>query len=361
MNKEIKKNNKGYQVLTDTGWKDFAGVAYMGNKRTVKIYLEDNKWIQCSLNHRFFDLDLDERYAKTIVAGDLLYGLKGPVKVQKVELCNSEDLYDLVDVEGHRYFANGILSHNCEFITEDETLINPFILKSLKGEEPYHTTGRVRWYSPLEPNKMYIVGLDPCMGTGGDNAAITVWQLPEFRQVAEWMHNKTDIKGQIRVLLEILNYIHLELKNNPEQNGTPEIYWSVENNSIGEAALQVIEETGEDLFPGDFVSEPRKKRKGFTTTHKTKIEACSRLKTLVESHKIELKSKTIVREIKSFVKSNRSYAAKVGEKDDLISSLLLCVRMINEIQTWDSDVYDRLAQVISLEDEEYEPLPLIIS
>ena len=44
-------------------------------------------------------------------------------------------------------------------------------------------------------------------------------------QVAEWCHNKI-IEGQIRVMLDILK----ELK----QYGSKELYWTVENNSIGE-------------------------------------------------------------------------------------------------------------------------------
>ena len=29
----------------------------------------------------------------------------------------------------------------------------------------------------------YVVGLDPSMGTGGDNAAIQVWSLPEMNKL----------------------------------------------------------------------------------------------------------------------------------------------------------------------------------
>lgn len=251
--------------------------------------------------------------------------------------------------------------YGCEFVSFEETLIASHVLKSLHGQEPYKMTGRVRWYAPLKPNRIYLASLDPSMGTGGDNAAITVWSLPEFEQVAEWTHNKTDIKGQVHVLLDILTELKNELESLPGQEGRPEIYWSVENNSIGEAALQVIEATGEDVFPGDFVHEPRKKRKGFTTTAKTKIEACARLKTLLESDKMILSSKPLVRELKSFVRDNKSFSAKSGESDDIVMSLLLSVRILNEIQNWDDNVYERLANVISLDEDEDDPMPLIIA
>ena len=249
----------------------------------------------------------------------------------------------------------------CEFISFEETLIDPILLKSIRGQTPSHMNGRTRWYSPILPNRIYVVALDPSMGTGSDNAAITVWQLPEFIQVAEWMHNKTEVRGQVRVLLDILNQINTELKDNPEQEGNTEIYWSVENNTLGEAALVVIEDTGEDLFPGDFVHEARKKRKGFTTTHKSKIEACARLKSLIQSRKMEIRSIPLAMELKSFVRDNRSWKAKAGEKDDLVASSLLSIRIIDEIQNWDPKVYDRLAEIIEVDNQDEAPLPFIIA
>lgn len=250
----------------------------------------------------------------------------------------------------------------CQFITFEETLIDSMHLKDMRGEDPYHTTGRIRWYSPLQANRMYLATLDPSMGTGGDNAAITVWMMPEFKQVAEWYHNKTDTKGQVTLLMDIVNTIFNEVKSLPGQEGNPEIYWTVENNSLGEAVLTIIDDTGEDKFAGDFVSEPAKKRKGFNTTHKAKLSACARLKNLVESGKIDIKSKNLINELKGYVKSNRSFQAQGTNTDDLISSTLLTIRMIDVVKFWDDGVYDRLADIINIEDDEHsDPMPLIVA
>lgn len=43
------------------------------------------------------------------------------------------------------------------------------------------------------------------------------------------------------------------------------IYYSIENNSIGEASLISLAEYGEHNMPGIFLSEPGKNRKGFNT------------------------------------------------------------------------------------------------
>lgn len=249
----------------------------------------------------------------------------------------------------------------CEFISFEETLINPLVLKDLQGQSPFETTGRIRWYSPVLPNRIYLVGLDPSMGTGGDNGAITVWMLPEFVQVGEWIHNKTGVRGQVAILMDMLAKVHTDLKNHPEQEGRPEIYWSVENNSLGEAALVVIDDTGEELFAGDFVHEPKKKRKGFTTTNKTKIEACSKLKSLVESGRIDVRSKPLVTELKTFIKSNRSYSAQGGSTDDIVMSVLLCIRVLSEVQTYEKDIYDRLAEIIETDGDGHDPMPMVLA
>ena len=159
---------------------------------------------------------------------------------------------------------------NC-FLSDDSTLINPLTLQNLKGVEPNYYTGTVRWYSDVIPNHGYMVSLDPSLGTGGNDAAIQVFQIPEMIQIAEWQHSRTTPRDQVRILLQTLWYIDDVLCESDEQEGVPDIYWTVENNSIGEAILQVIEDTGEERFPGNFVCERKRKgqvrrfRKGLTT------------------------------------------------------------------------------------------------
>ena len=202
--------------------------------------------------------------------------------------------------------------YGCEFLVFDETLINSLKLAVMEGVAPMLNMGQTRWYKKPTAQYTYAVALDPSMGTGGDNAAIQVFELPSYEQVAEWQHNTTAIPGQIRVLADICRYLQQETNN---ANG---IYWSVENNGIGEACLLVINDFGEENIPGLFVSEPmrkghvRKFRKGFNTTHGTKITACSRLKTMIENDKMKVRSKTLISELKAFVATGSSYQAKSG-------------------------------------------------
>ena len=250
--------------------------------------------------------------------------------------------------------------YGCEFLVFDETLISSIKLATMDGKAPVLNMGQTRWYKKPTNQFTYAIALDPSMGTGGDNAAIQVFELPSYEQVAEWQHNQTAIPGQIRVLADICNYIQQET-NNPQG-----IYWSVENNGIGEACLIVIQDFGEENIPGLFVSEPmrkghvRKFRKGFNTTHSTKITACSRLKTMIENDKMTIKSKPLLSELKGFVATGSSYQAKSGIGDDLVSATLLTIRMMAVLKDWDPRVYNTFNQ--AEQDEDYEaPMPIFIS
>ena len=250
--------------------------------------------------------------------------------------------------------------YGCEFLVFDETLINSIYLANMEGKNPVLNMGQTRWYKKPSSEFTYAVALDPSMGTGGDNAAIEVYELPSYRQVAEWQHNQTAIPGQIRVLADICRYLEQETGNT---NG---IYWSVENNGIGEAALLVINDFGEENIPGLFVSEPmrkghvRKFRKGFNTTHGTKITACSRLKTMVEGEKMSVVSKPLISELKNYIASGSSYQAKPGASDDLVSATLLALRMMAVLKDWDPRIYNTFNQ--AEDDGDYEPpMPIFIS
>ena len=253
-----------------------------------------------------------------------------------------------------------------KFLSDEETLINPMCLKRLtdRAKNPIFYVETTRWYSEPKSNKGYMVTLDPCHGTGGDFAAIQVFQIPEMIQVAEWSHNNTNPRGQVRVLMQTLVFIDETLRNFDDQMGEPEIYWTVENNGVGEAILTVIEHTGEDRFPGTFVSDRRragsKVRKGMFTS-RSKAAECARLKSLIESDRMILNSKNLVKELKSYVASENSFKAKQGEHDDLVSSTLLIIKLLDYVMRWEDKNTNGLREYID-ENElmEIAPLPIVI-
>jgi len=247
---------------------------------------------------------------------------------------------------------------DCEFVQDEETLISPLKLVDMQSREPIYKTGQVRWFKKPEKNNIYVVALDPSLGTGSDPAAIQVFEANTTTQIAEWRHNKTVVPEQVRIMVDICKHI------NDTTQDSKSIYYSVENNTLGEAALLSIDHFGEQNIPGYFLSDKsvvssggRRFRKGFTTTNKSKLAACSKLKVLVENNKMTIHSAPMISELKTFIAHGTSYAAKIGETDDLIMATLLAIRMLQELQSYHKELD---TQMRDFNDEVIEPLPFIV-
>ena len=247
--------------------------------------------------------------------------------------------------------------HGCEFLIYDETLINSTTLIDMEGIAPIEKQGQVRWYKKPEKGKTYVVGLDPSLGTGGDPAAIQIFELPTMIQCGEWQHNKTPIQRQIVILKEICDHI-AELTGK-----ATDIYYSIENNTLGEAGLVVIGEIGEENIKGTFLSQPvtagssRLHRKGFTTTNKSKITVCAKFKSLIEGKKMTIHSQNLISELKTFVAHGSSFSAKQGERDDLVMASLLALRMTQALQSFDSELDSAMRDGV---DDFVAPMPFIM-
>jgi hypothetical protein len=182
--------------------------------------------------------------------------------------------------------------------------------------------------------------------------------------VAEWRHNKTDVPTQIKILADVIKEIHSVVKDEKK------IYYSVENNTIGEAALISINEYGEENIKGYFLSDNsvtgttgRRFRKGFNTTFGSKISTCAKIKYLVEEDKCTLYSRPLISQLKSYIAAGTSFKAKEGQHDDLVAAFLLIIRMGLLLAEWDPAVFDQI-KVHSdwAVDENYvPPLPIYIS
>lgn len=258
--------------------------------------------------------------------------------------------------------------HELDFVAEDETLVSPLHLSEMTHSEPIKKTGQVRWYKKLDREKVYFIGYDPSLGTGGDNAAIEIFEFPTMEQVGEWMHNKSDVPVQLKVLKNILAMF--------EEAGFEEdnVRWTLENNSIGEAPLVLIEEYGEDEFFGFFMNEPYNPRqptrrgrirKGFHTSNTSKLTACTRFKRWIEHDKMTIHSKPMIKELKGFVSRGRTYKARAGDTDDLVMAMLLCVRMAMVTMQEEDEYMDILGvggEIDDIGDDDNDwdqPLPVV--
>lgn len=359
MNQIFKENKKNLKVLTPNGYQSFKGISYMGDRPIYRIEFDNGTFIECTDNHGIFNENGDKVFADSLKVGDKVSALGNPLEIIKAYYTGRiEPVYDLIGVDGgNRFYGNDILISNCEFIAFDETLVSSLHLAEMDvGTEALRRSGQVRWYDVIKDEQTYLVALDPSLGTGGDPAAIQIFAIPGMRQIGEWQHNKTPIQGQIRIMRSILEEIEEAAPNS-------ELYYSVENNTLGEAALVTISEMGEENIPGIFLSEPKRKgnvrkfRKGFNTTHTAKLAACAKLKRWIEEDTMKVRSKNLIRELKTFVARGNSYAAKEGETDDLVMATILAIRMAMIVARYDDETYSDLKD--SFDDSELRrPLPV---
>lgn len=265
---------------------------------------------------------------------------------------------------GYEKFAR---EYELKFLTADSTLIDSKTLSNMVSSDPLFKTNEIRWWEKPQANSIYLVSLDPSAGVGGDYAAIQVWRLPDMVQVAEWMHNRSDSATQLKTIIQLCTFIDREIKTQTNQYSEPEIFWTFENNAVGEGIQALLNEIGVDVVPAQLMNEPiqpvGKTRRGLNTGGRTKSQAVIKLKYLIESNRMQIKSKALISQLKLYVTKGNSFGGKSGEHDDLVASLLLIVRMSETIARWDDATAAtiRNSNILDIDDLDEEPLPVSIA
>lgn len=103
-----------YEILTDTGWCDATHIHKTIEYREWVLVLENGLELICADDHIVFDDRLHEVFVKNLRVGDKIMTVNGAVKVASAfETNESSHMFDItVDSPDHRFYTNGILSHN---------------------------------------------------------------------------------------------------------------------------------------------------------------------------------------------------------------------------------------------------------
>lgn len=237
--------------------------------------------------------------------------------------------------------------YECEFISSDPLLIDTLALQRLtsttQGKKPVADFNQIKLYEHPKPGATYLIGVDPATGSGEDFSAIQVFRFPEMVQAAEFRSN-TLSAAQLHFVLKKLLRMY-------DRAGTAQVFYTVENNGVGDSLITLIENDEDPVDTAEFVSEDGSSRRGVATTGKSKIRSCISLKDLLEKDHMQLNSPHLVHELKTFVRSKGSYAAQRGATDDLVMATVIVMRLLEEIASFDEIAYDRL-YVSSLRDLE---------
>lgn len=247
--------------------------------------------------------------------------------------------------------------YDCEFISSDPLLIDSILLNRLSDEamhfKPVGHVADVRLFEMPISGATYILGVDPATGSGSDYTTFVGFRFPEMVQVLEYRSNIMSSSESYKTLRSLLKYY---------ERAKAEVYFSVENNGVGEGIMTLIEHDEGGIDTSIFVSEEGKNRMGFTTTASAKLRSCITLKEMVERGQIKIKSSMLIHEMKHFVRTKGSYDHQIGATSDLISATLIALRILNEMSTYDERAYEKLYSldgndelVEFEEDTEYNP------
>jgi hypothetical protein len=253
--------------------------------------------------------------------------------------------------------------YECQFVSSDPLLIDTRILQNLRESVPITIDKGFSFWKEIDPRKTYMIGCDVGQGLGQDFSTIEVFELEGMEQVAEFRSNKIKENQLYNAIKFIAEKIH---GTKDQKTGKPPtIYWSFENNAVGAAiaALHMNDET----FPEDVeLHSDDGKKLGVSTNGKSKILACRTMKNLMEKAKggMKIHSKTLIAEFKNYIQHASAYAAKEGSTDDLISAVLVIMRIITFLSTYEPDVFQKIYDT----DEEFydentngfdEPYPFV--
>lgn len=323
-----------YKILTDSGWQEFDGIRKIENKDVIKITLENDESIECTLDHKIYINCFECVEAKTLKINDYIYTNDGLIAIKNIEKIGKKDVYDILNVNnGNKFYANNILVHNCEFIGQSNSLIDTNVMRNMLLElqnstYKYLVDNDIRFYLDILPWQKYFIAVDTSMGLEGDFAAIQVFSFPNMEQVAEWTSDKINQNLQIEKVKKLAEWMYEKIKENGNKH--PEIYWSLENNGSAEGFICALNEKGGPSYikRATLITENGNKRIGFTTTKLTKPAACSQLKILIESNKLKIHSRDYAVQLSNYAAKNAlSYSAKGSSHDDLVSASLTMIMM----------------------------------
>lgn len=256
--------------------------------------------------------------------------------------------------------------YELKFVSADAVLIDPLILANLSGKvrynAPINVIKDIKFYKEIEQDKIYVVGVDPSTGVELDFSSIEVLEFPTMIQAAEYRSNKTSTNDLYTLLKNLLLFL---------EKRCHEVYFSVENNGVGEGIISLYEADENAPLDADFVSEIGKNKRGFYTTGKSKRKYCVALKETIEKNHLDIRSKILVSELKAFVRKHGSWSARAGATDDCISAIMICLRVIDGMAAFEDSAhaalygnpeYEEWAEedLIGGNDIDDEPLPFII-
>ena len=109
---------QNFEIETDTGWRPISKIMKTIPYQVWLLTTVSGIVLECADEHIVFDGNFNEIFVKDIAANSYIQTVNGIELVTNVQLVDRiENMFDVtVESNDHRYFTNGILSHNTTII-----------------------------------------------------------------------------------------------------------------------------------------------------------------------------------------------------------------------------------------------------
>ena len=154
------------EVMSDDGWQEVESLN-IGKADCIYIVRTKSYVLKCTSDHILFDVDGNEIFAKDCL-GKKVLTKDGPQEVEKLDIVDEKfETYDLSlkDGSSHKYFTNGMLSHNCVIMDEAAFVPNNIASKVFESIYPVISSSK---------NSQFIMVSTP-NGADNKNLYYDIW------------------------------------------------------------------------------------------------------------------------------------------------------------------------------------------
>lgn len=339
----FKKNTNNIKILTPEGYKSFEGIQKL--KRDCMSIHTLTRSLTCSSHHPICVDYSKLTYVKAedLQPNEIIYTVNGYENVIDIHLHGEQDVYDIVGVEGApHYYTNGILSHNCLFLSTGDSSIDEGLYYDLSQSccDPkiILDEGHYKIWEEPDPSKLYVAGVDISEGVGIDASVIQILDITDLKaikQVAVY-HNR------MIAPLEFTNKLHSILRN----WGSPLAL--IERNNCG---AQVVDRLVFDIgyekvvSYGAKVANRDKVQMGMIAHTNTKYKGVMNMRYFVnEVRSVEFRDVETLKELKDFVRHpNGVWKARGTTHDDRVMSLIYALFLLEK------EITERFFDILELD------------
>ena len=171
------KGGGTYQIDTPDGWKDILSLIQKDNKPCYNLIFDNGAELGCSEDHLVLTNDLGWVSAKDLDANKhMVLTCDGVVGVAVKEFIGERNTFDLeVDSDEHRYYTNGVISHNTGKSMVSDALANFYempllrldvgaLFSSLIGDSERNTRDAIRTIESISPAILWIDEIEKGIG-----------------------------------------------------------------------------------------------------------------------------------------------------------------------------------------------------